>query len=92
MRLEISISDPIFAGAQRAAAAAGLSVDQFVQEAVKRQLRDEPDDDFAWFFTPTRIAEIREAAAEAQGGNNLSPEQVEAHFAAKRAAWHSSKG
>jgi hypothetical protein len=87
MRFEVTIPDPLFAGAQRAAAANGLSLEAYVTDAVQLRLQDEPSDDMAWFFTPDRVMEIREAAAEARTGNNLTPEQVEAHFAAKKAAW-----
>lgn len=87
MRFEVTIPDPLFDGAQRAAVANGLSLEAYLAGAVQLRLQDEPSDDMAWFFTPERIAEIREAAAEARTGNNLAPEQVEAHFAAKKAAW-----
>jgi hypothetical protein len=87
MRFEVSIPDPIYSGAQRAAAAGGMSIEAFLADAVQLHLQDDPNDDMAWFFTPDRIAEIREAAAEARTGNNLTPGQVEEHFAAKRAAW-----
>ena len=90
MRIEVTIPDPLFDGAQRAAAANGLSLEAYFADAVQRRLQEEPGDDMAWFFTPERIAEIREAAAEARTGNNLLPEQVEAHFAAKKAAWRAS--
>jgi len=90
MRLEITIPDPLINGAKRAAAASGLSLEAYMTDALELRLQDDPEDDMAWFFTPERIAEIREAQAEARGGNNLTPKQVEAHFAAKRAAWRES--
>jgi hypothetical protein len=56
-------------------------------EAVQLHLRDDADEDMTQFFTPRVIGEIREAAEEARLGNNLTPEQVEAHFVAKRNVW-----
>lgn len=87
MRLEISVPDSLFKGAQGAATAKGVTVDAYMADALQKQLQNDPEDDLAWFFTPKRIAEIREAAEEARTGNNLSPEEVEAHFAQKRKEW-----
>ena len=87
MRLEVTIPDPIFNGAQRAAAASGLSLEAYVADAVQLRLQDDPEDDMTWFFTPERIAEIREAAYEARSGNHISIEQFKAERKQWRTEW-----
>ena len=83
---DVRISDSLYQQASQAAQAHHVSVEEFIAKAVLLYLQDE-DSAADAFFTPARIAEIREAQAEARTGNNLTPDQVEAHFAAKQRAW-----
>ncbi len=83
MRLEVSIPDPLFNGAQRAAAARGLTLEAYMADALELRLQDDPEDDMAWFFTPQRLGEIKEAQAEVARGESISVEQ----FKAERQQW-----
>jgi hypothetical protein len=87
MRLELNIPDTLVSGAQLAAAACGLSLEAYMADALQLRLQDDPEDDMAWFFTPQRIAEIKEAQAEARTGNNISLDQYRAQAPQRRAEW-----
>ncbi len=43
-------------------------------------------------FTPERLAEIDEAAADVEAGNYFTAEQVREHFKQKREAWIQKNG
>lgn len=87
MRLEVSIPDPLFDGVRRAAAASGISLEAYVADAMQRRLQEDPEDDMAWFFTSERIAELREASAEARNGESISLEA----FRSERKEWRANR-
>jgi len=84
MRLEVTIPDPIFDQAQRAATASGVSIDRFLSEAVRFWFDDEPRGPIA---TPELIAALRKAEADIDAGKGLTMAQLDESLAAKRAAW-----
>ena len=83
----VALSEPLYDQAARAAAAKGLSLETFIAEAVERSLHEEFNETMESFFTHSVISEIMDAALEARTGPNLSPDQVEAHFNAKKQSW-----
>jgi hypothetical protein len=90
MRLEVSIPDTLVNGVQRAAAASGLSLEAYMVDALQLRLQDDPEDDMAWFFNPQRIAQIREAQAEARTGNNTNLYQYRAEAPQRRVEWQAN--
>jgi hypothetical protein len=84
---ELRISDTLYEKASHAAEAQRISVIEFIEDAVKLHLEDAVDEDATSFFTPDRIAEIRESAAQARTGNNISFEDHKAEMRKMRAEW-----
>jgi len=82
----ISLSDPIYVEAQRAAAASGLSVEAYVEEALRLHIQD----DAPIILTPEQVALITQAEADIDAGKGLTMEQVRAELAANRVAWQAA--
>jgi hypothetical protein len=81
----INLSESVYEQARRGAEAAGFeSVDGFV-ESVLHDLLD--PDNLDHIFTPTVIAQLREAAREAREGHNISTDQMRAELAKNRTQW-----
>ena len=79
--LSIDLPDPVFDEAAREAAASGVSVQSFVADMVREGLRGGAP------LTPEQIEKVRRAQAEIAAGESFTAEEVEAHFARRRAAW-----
>jgi predicted HicB family RNase H-like nuclease len=87
---EIRISDGLFEQVSQAALAQSVSVDEFIVEAVRLHLRDDEESERT-FFTPARVEEIREAAAEARTGKNISLEQYKEAAKLRSAKWQANQ-
>jgi len=83
---EIQIPASVYQQAAQAAEAHHVSLADYVTEVLQLHLQDE-DAAAAAFFTPQRIAEIREAQAEARTGKNITLEQYQAEAPQRRAEW-----
>lgn len=79
----VSLPDPLYAEAQRAASASGMSVEAYVQEAVQVQI----EEDAPIRLTPEQVAVIAQAEADIDAGLGLSLEDVRAELAAHRLTW-----
>jgi hypothetical protein len=82
MRL-IPIPDPLYSEAERIAAATGVSIEAFVQEALRLHL----DEDGPIRLSTEQVSRVRQAEAEIDAGEGLSMKELREHFAAKTAAW-----
>jgi hypothetical protein len=83
----VQLSDQLFIEAQRKAAAAGMSVERFVADAVLLHLHDDLGDQPSVTLTPEQIAIVRKSQEEIKSGKGLTMEQVEQRLAANKAAW-----
>jgi len=72
----VSLPDPLFVEAQRAAAASGLSVEAYVQEAVKLHIQE----DSPIKLTPEQVAIIAAAEADIDAGNFYTAPQMREYF------------
>lgn len=84
---EIQVPDDVYRQAAEAAKASRVTVEQFVAEAVTVYAQGDPAD----FFNPRIVDEIKKAAAEARGGNNISLEEHSAEMKNLRAAWQENR-
>lgn len=83
---QIQLNDQIYEQAERRASEAGFtSVDEYVADVVQQNLVEETEN-FDHLFTPQRLAEIEQAAADVDAGNYYTAEQVREHFRKKRDA------
>ena len=93
---QIQLDDQVFKAAQHRAAVGGYSsVDEYISDIVVHDLAEDnagetPNLDH--LFTPERLAEINQAAADVEAGNYFTAEQVREHFKQKRAAWIQKNG
>ena len=88
MQVQLDIPEPLYAEYAQAAAASGQSIEAVLLDKIADAHADELP---ASFWTPERMAEMEAAQAEIEAGDFFTPEQVRAHFAAKRAAWAQSQ-
>jgi len=79
----IPLPDPLYAAAERAAKANGLSVEVYVQEALQTQL----DEDSAGMLTLEQVTLIGRAEAEIDAGDFFTADQVREHFDMKSPEW-----
>jgi hypothetical protein len=86
---DVRIPDKLYEQAIEAAQTHHVTVDQFILEAVQLHLQDSENPDE--FFTPARVAEIREAQAEARTGNNISLEAYVAGAEKRRREWQANQ-
>ena len=71
----------------RAAAAGYASVDEYVADMLQEDV-SEPQN-FDHLFTPERIARLDQITQNIQqGGKLFTQDEVDAHFKARRDAWH----
>ena len=85
--INFSISDQLYQEVQSRAAEAGFAnVDAYVAEVLKNEVQDDIGnlDDF---FTPERIALIKEAEAEVDRGEFYTAEEAKIELAKRRAEW-----
>ncbi len=82
----VLLPDTLYFEAQRAAEAAGVSVERFVRDAVQLHLHDEPGTG-SLQLTREQVAVIRQSQADIKAGNGLTIEQVKAEWIEHRAAW-----
>jgi hypothetical protein len=83
---QVHLSDQLYQEAQRCAAEAGFSsVDEYIADVLSSGF-DEAVDDLDRFFTPERLAQIDQAAAQIKAGKSFTSQQVREHFDAKRKA------
>ena len=93
---QIQMDDQVFKAAQRRAVDRGYAtVDEYIADIVAHDLvegnsADRPD--LESLFTPQRLAEINQAAADIDAGNYVTAEQVREHFKQKREAWKKKNG
>ena len=83
----ISLPEPLYLEAARAAKASGVSLERFIRDAVQLHLNDGFDQSRELKLTPEQVAIIRRSQAEAKAGNVFTSEQVRAELAADREAW-----
>jgi len=83
----ISLPDPLYLEARRAAAASGLTVEAYVQEAVQLHL----EEDAPLRLTPEQIAIIAQAEADMDAGKGMSLEEVKKELAANRRSWQAAR-
>ena len=84
---QIQLNDQLFEEAKRRASEAGFgSVDDYVAEVVRHDLRDEAEN-FDHHFTPERLAHIDRAAAQIDAGQGLTSAQADAELANRRDEW-----
>jgi len=82
----VQIPDPLFIEAQRAALANGMSLEEFVADAVQLHLPD--PENFDHRFTPEVIAHLDRIAADIDsGGKTYSPLEVDEMLLATKKAW-----
>jgi len=79
----VPIPDPLYVEAQRAAAASGLSVEAYVQEAVQVHI----DEDGPIRLTPEQVDIIAKAEADIDAGNFFTAPQMREYFNQKKSAW-----
>jgi hypothetical protein len=88
---QIQIDDSLFKAAQRKASDGGYaSVDDYVLDVLVHDLVEDnaaESPDLEHLFTPQRLAEIDQAAADVEAGNYFTADQVREHFKQKRQAW-----
>jgi hypothetical protein len=93
---QIQIDEKIFKAAERRAAEDGYSsVDEYIADMLVHDLAEDsiggtPNLDH--LFTPERLAEIDQAAADVEAGNYFTAEQAREHFRQKREAWIQKNG
>ena len=83
---QVSIPDPLYVEAQRAAEANGVSVERFVREAVQLHLYDEAETS-ARELTPEQVAIIRQSQADIKAGKGMAIEQAKAERMAHLEEW-----
>jgi len=83
---DIQIPDPLFAEAQRAAAAGGLTVEAYVQEALRLHLEENAPVQ----LTAEQLAIIAKAEAAIDAGNFFTAGQMQGYFTKKKSAWTQS--
>jgi len=84
---QIQLNEQVYQEAQLCAAEAGFgSVDEYVADVLRHDLREETED-FDHLFSPERLAHIDRAAAEIDAGQGLTSEQVDAELAKRRDEW-----
>lgn len=83
MRLDITLPDQLYSETQRAAIAAGVSVDRFIVEAIALHAKEESGP----VATPELIASLHAAQAEIDAGQGLTIEEVRVELSAKRDEW-----
>ena len=83
---QIQLNEQLYLDVQRRAMASGfVSVDEYVADVLKHELREEPED-LDHLFTPQRLAQIERAAAQIKAGESFTSEQVREHFRQRREA------
>jgi hypothetical protein len=83
----VSIPDPLYVEAQRAADATGISLECYVREAVELHLGDGPSEPEVLKLSPEQVAGLRTAQASIAAGKGLTVKQLERSLAEKKAAW-----
>jgi len=78
MRFEVSIPDQIVSQAERVAVESGVSLDEFVSDAMELRL----DIENGPIPTPELIASLRQAQADVKAGKGRTMAQVEESLAA----------
>lgn len=81
---QVSIPDPLYAEAKRAAALQGVSLERFVREAVQTYLKDEPS---LLKLAPEQAESLRAAIAEADAGHVITSSEAKAEHQAMRRDW-----
>ena len=79
----VALPDPVYAEAERAAAARGQSVEDYVVEVVRQCAEDEAP----LVLTPEQIEKVRAAQESVRAGRTLTLEEFDARFAERREAW-----
>jgi hypothetical protein len=80
---QIRLDDRLYQDAERRASASGFAtVDQYVADVLQHDLREETEN-FDHLFTPERLAQIDQAAAQIDAGQGIPAERVRDHFRRK---------
>jgi hypothetical protein len=80
---DVRISDSLYEQASQAARAQHLSVDDFIEQVIKKSLRD-PE---ALTLTPEQLRKVRHAQEDVNAGRVLTLDEAKADQAAHRTAW-----
>jgi len=67
-----------------------VSAEEVVRRLVLKEVAIDDPDNYDHIFTPKLIAKLEAGEDEARSGNNMTIEQVTAHFEMKRQAWHTN--
>lgn len=83
----VHIPAPLYIEAQHVAAASGLSVEAYVQEALQLHL----EQDAPVRLTPEQAAIIATAEADIDAGNLFTADQMREYYTQKKPAWTQSR-
>ena len=84
----IQLSDPLYEAAVQRASEAGFdTVEEFVADAVAQRLDEMSTEEPDSFFTPRIIEKLDRAAAQADAGEFVTFEELNARIEAKQEAW-----
>ena len=89
-QIPIQLTERLYEEAERRAGNGGFrSVDEYVADVVRNDLHDAPEN-FDHLFTPEVIAKLDAAAAQADAGQLVTFEELEARLNVKRGTWHTA--
>lgn len=84
---QIKLADQLYRAAERRAAEAGFSVDDYVADVISQSIQDRAEN-HDHLFTPERITHLDRISAGVKAGEKTySTAEVEAHFEQKRKQW-----
>lgn len=83
----VAIPDPLYAEAQRAAEAHGVSFERFVSEAIRLHIYDDLDEPGALELTDEQASMVRRTQLKVREGRYLSLSGAEERQTAARTAW-----
>ncbi len=90
MRLEVTIPDQLYSGAQRAVAASGFdSIDSYLTDLISHDVQPGTDNHDC-VFTGEVAADLHVAAAAARTGKNVSIDEFRAEAKLKNEAWQAN--
>ena len=87
MRFDVNLPDQVYVAAQKAAEGAGVSINNYVLEAVRVYLSETSSGQEPANLTPEQLAKVRKSQAQIKAGKYSTMEQVRADVAADREAW-----
>jgi hypothetical protein len=90
---KVEISEQLYKEVAEAARVQRISVEQFVAEAVKVYMEEEPETpNLDHLFTPEVMAAIDKGAQQAREGKSYTLEEVDQHFEHLTKLWEQKQG